>query len=407
MKSEEIQIVRSDNEWLIAYGPQTAAVRPPEVRNSRWETYEELPEFYENAPGWKRGRRLNPLLACECTRTGALVPGSVQVKTASGPMTGGKDFRVDDFWGCVGRIVGSGICQWQPVKMRCSYYPSRVDSVILNGMGKLMVLQGQEGMATPPMPRIPAGAKHLANIFFSGKFSGLHDSMIYPVKSGRTVFSTPAVIPQRALAKLRSGRRLRILAWGDSVTECVYMSHSNQWQEQFVSRLRKLYPQAEIELLTAGWGGSRMSSWYQEPEESCHHFGHMVLDRKADLVISEFVNDAALTADQWWRNFNRAKCEFDRRGMEWIILTPHYVRMDWMGVDSMKNCENDPRPYVHFIRDFAAKERIPLADASRLWGQLSSHGIPYEILLSNGVNHPNRLGMSLFADALMPLFKEQ
>ena len=271
--------------------------------------------------------------------------------------------------------------------------------------GKLMVLPGKEGMATPPLPRIPTGAKHLANIFFFGKFNGLHDGMIYPVNSGRRVFSAPAAVPQRVLEKLRSGRKIRILAWGDSVTECVYMPHRDRWQEQFVSRLRKRYPQAEIELLTAGWGGSRMSSWYQAQEESGHHFGHMVLDREADLVISEFVNDAALTTDQWQQNFTRAKCEFGQRGMEWIILTPHYVRMDWMGLDSMKNCEDDPRPYVRFIREFAAKERVPLADASRLWGQLGNRGIPYEIYLSNGINHPNRSGMALFADALMTLFK--
>ncbi|MBR4666949.1 MAG: hypothetical protein IKO93_23990, partial [Lentisphaeria bacterium] len=117
MKRGKLHIVHSGSEWRIAYGSQTAAVRPPEIRNSRWETYEELPEFQKNAPGWKRGRRLNPLLACECTRTGALVSGSVQVKTASGLMTAGKDFLVDDFWGCVGRTANGRILKWQPVKM--------------------------------------------------------------------------------------------------------------------------------------------------------------------------------------------------------------------------------------------------------------------------------------------------
>ena len=405
MTEKSISFLNSDGEWRIVYGSQTAAVRPPEIRTACWETYDELPVFQEKAPGWKRGRRLNALLACECTKTGALVPDSVQVKTDSGPMISGRDFRVDDFWGCVGRTADGRICQWQPVRMRCAYYPSRLDSVILDRNGKLIVLSGKEGMATPQSPRLPAGAKHLANLFFSGKFTGLHDGMVDPVNPDHFVLPVPANIPQRALQKLRSGGKLRILAWGDSVTECVYMPHQNRWQEQFVSRLRKLYPQAEIELRTAGWGGSNMVSWFAKREDGIHDFAREVLNQKADLVISEFVNDAALDSDRWRQNFDQAKCDFEKKGMEWIILTPHYVRMDWMGLDSMKDCEDDPRPYVSFIRKFAAKERIPLADASLLWGQLGSRGIPYEIFLSNGINHPDRRGMTLFADALVRLFE--
>ena len=49
--------------------------------------------------------------------------------------------------------------------------------------------------------------------------------------------------------------------------------------------------------------------------------------------------------------------------------------------------------------------KLPLADASLLYGHLRKEGIPYEILLANGINHPDRRGMALFSRALLELFR--
>ena len=61
--------------------------------------------------------------------------------------------------------------------------------------------------------------------------------------------------------------------------------------------------------------------------------------------------------------------------------------------------------YVAGLKEFCAKHHIALADASFYYGQLYRRGIPYSTLMVNNINHPNKLGMSLFADALMKLFE--
>ena len=91
-------------------------------------------------------------------------------------------------------------------------------------------------------------------------------------------------------------------------------------------------------------------------------------------------------------------------GAEWIILTPHYVRPDWMGLTRERDIDDDPRPYVKGLRAFSEKHGVALADASLRYGRLWRQGIPYSALMLNSINHPDARGMSLFADALMELF---
>ena len=75
-----------------------------------------------------------------------------------------------------------------------------------------------------------------------------------------------------------------------------------------------------------------------------------------------------------------------------------------MGLTREREVDDDPRPYVAGLREFAARNGVALADASRRYGRLWRQGIPYSTLLLNSVNHPDARGMKLFADALMQLF---
>ena len=124
---------------------------------------------------------------------------------------------------------------------------------------------------------------------------------------------------------------------------------------------------------------------------------------KPDLIVSEFVNDAGLKPAQVEERYSRFLTDFQQIGAEWIILTPHYTRPDWMGLTRQREIDNDPRPYVAGLREFALKHKIALADASLRWGRLWRQGIPYQTLLSNAINHPDARGMQLFADSLLEL----
>jgi hypothetical protein len=76
-----------------------------------------------------------------------------------------------------------------------------------------------------------------------------------------------------------------------------------------------------------------------------------------------------------------------------------------MALDQERDIDDDPRPYVKAVREFAATHDVALADASLRWGRLWRQGIPHNTLLLNAINHPNAHGMRLFADALMALFQ--
>jgi hypothetical protein len=117
------------------------------------------------------------------------------------------------------------------------------------------------------------------------------------------------------------------------------------------------------------------------------------------------VNDAGLDEAGVYQRYGRIRDEFKAIGAEWIILTPHYVRPDWMGLRSEKGIDDDPRAYVKAVRKFAAKNNIALAEGSLRYGRLWRQGIPHSTLMMNNINHPNPFGMSLFADALMELFQ--
>ena len=200
------------------------------------------------------------------------------------------------------------------------------------------------------------------------------------------------------MKKLRSSVPLTILAWGDSVTAY------ERWQKMFVNRLKEKMPRAFISLVTEAWGGHNTSNYLSEPPGSVHNYREKVLAQKPDLIISEFVNDAGLNEVQVEERYKKFLADFQSIGAEWIILSPHYVRPDWMGLDRQNNIDNDPRPYVKGLREFSQKYNIALADASVRYGRLWRQGIPYLTLMENNINHPNEFGHSIFADSLLALF---
>ena len=161
---------------------------------------------------------------------------------------------------------------------------------------------------------------------------------------------------------------------------------------------------AKIELVTEGWGGRSTQSFLSQPPGSPHNFAEKVLAARPDLVISEFVNDAGLNPAQVEERYGGILADFTKIGAEWTILTPHYVRPDWMNLPRERDVDDDPRPYVAGLRAFAAAHPVALADAARRYGRLWRQGIPHSTLMVNSINHPDARGMTIFADAVMELF---
>jgi lysophospholipase L1-like esterase len=208
----------------------------------------------------------------------------------------------------------------------------------------------------------------------------------------------------RSLAKLRQGESLKLLAWGDSVTAMGEHDPKHiYYQNVFAEELKLRFPKAAITLHTAAWPGSLSGMWFETDSAAPHNFQRDCLEFKPDLVTIEFVNDAQLDHAQTEEQYKHIIQEFHKIGSEVILITPHYIRADWMGATTMK-LDDDPRPYVKALREFAAVNDIALADASKYWGRLWRQGIPYIVYLPNSINHPDARGHAIFVKSLMELF---
>jgi len=397
--------------------PKAAAlpVAPPEVVTVTDEAHDRLPFFNDKAAPWTKGANLRGVTTQETTAADMLVPDSVRVTLAKGDgqaLAPDEDYGIDRRWGTFGRLEGGALGEATPVFVDYQYGVCRIDSVVVDAAGKVSLIAGKSHVNVPWPPEVPAGQTRVANVWVPGRLPKLTEANLFPILDDAypeppQPQPTPAerFVP-KALAKLRSSAKLTILAWGDSVTVGTFVPNwqQNRWQEQFVTRLKERFPQANIELVTVARGGRNIQSFLNEPPGSQYNYKEQVLDRKPDLIVSEFVNDAYLDPAGVERMYGQRLTDFAGIGAEWIIQTPHYVRPDWMGLTSERDCDDDPRPYVKGLREFAAKHKVALADASLRWGHLWRQGIPCTTLLLNAINHPDRRGMKLFADALMALF---
>jgi lysophospholipase L1-like esterase len=414
----QVEVVVKRTSTGVDTQPQTVAaavsVSPAERVKVVGEEYPALPVFNANAAGWMKGVPLRGLMAYECTTPNLLEPESVQVR--AGPAKDapqfqrGTDYDLDSAWGTIGRLPGGRIAENQPVYIDYVHGLLRIDAVVLTADGRIAVRRGQPRSAAP-LPPVPlAGERLLGNIWLPGRLSKLRPESLFPVLE--TAYPEPPkahpspaenLLP-RTMAKLRQGDRLRILAWGDSVTDGSYLPARDRWQAQFVARLAQRFPKARVELLTEAWGGRNTASYLAEPPGSGHNYAEKLLETRPDLIVSEFVNDAGLNPERVEQRYARFLADFKNIGAEWIILTPHYVRPDWMGLDREREVDDDPRPYVAGLRQFAARHGVALADASRRYGRLWRQGLPYSSLMVNSINHPDARGMALFADSLTALF---
>lgn len=392
----------------------TVSVDAPETVRVTDEKVGRLPVFNTQGAAYARGAKLSGVRAQECSVRYALDPESLTVRAAPGGalFVRGKDYEAELTWGCVGRLEGGAIGAETPVAVSYVYGTMRLDAVVLTADQKIVLRRGVPHVSLPVQPELAAGETRLANVWVTAGLKKLSEANLFPVletaypEPPKTVPAPAERLLPKTMAKLNAGGQVRILAWGDSVTDGGYLPERdvNRWQEQFARRLRARYPKARIVLMTEAWGGRNTGSYRAEPPGSPKNYKEKVLDLKPDLIVSEFVNDAGLNEAGVFQRYGLIRDEFAAIGAEWIILTPHYVRPDWMGLASEKGIDEDPRPYVKALRKFTAENRLALADASLRYGRLWRLGLPYSTLLMNNINHPNPYGMGVFADALMALF---
>jgi lysophospholipase L1-like esterase len=376
------------------------------------QPYESLPVFNPQAGGWMKGARLRELITAECTATGKLRPDTLRVKPAPGdaaPFNLGTDYELDPVWGTFGRVEGGAIAPDQTVYVDFEYAPDRLDALYWSEDGSLVVAGGEPGVGVLSLPAGPEGAVHVGSVWVPGNTESLDTGTnLYMVDFALEPLPAPAEGPGLAntLRKLRAGEPVTVVAWGDSVTAGGGLENPEErYQAVFIKKLRKRFPRSEITLIDAGWGGASSRQYLDAPEGGTHDFKRDVLEPKPDLVTIEFVNDAGLDEAGVERQYTEILGHLHGAGAEVVLITPHLVRPDWMPVESAR-FDEDPRPYVRGLRQFAQKHGVALADASLWWTRLNRQGVPYMTLMNNSINHPDPRGHRFFAEALLALFPE-
>lgn len=411
------EVVSGAEMWILE-NDATVDIAPAERIAVSGEELPGLPVFNPGAAPFWQGRALPGVFTQECSAAGALEPGSLHLRASQGAveeLTQGVDWQVEPFWGVVGRLEGGALAEGQPVWADYVHGLCRIDSLALDHGGQVSVIPGTPHINNPRPPELPEGSVRVANIWVPWLLPALTEDNLFPILEEafpeppvETVTVAERLLP-KTMEKLRQGQTVKILAWGDSVTVGTYVPNweTQRWQEQFVAMLQERFPSADIQLETVAWGGRNTQSFLAEPRGSEYNYQEQVLDKKPDLIVSEFVNDAGFDSAGVEAQYGKLLADFQAIGAEWIILTPHYVRTDWMGLTSQRDIDNDPRAYVQGLREFCPKHGVALADAAARWGRLWRQGIPYMTLEMNTINHPDERGMKLFADAAMALFPAQ
>ena len=392
-----------DGQFVTVAKETALEIRPPrviQIRDEKRRLTDEVPRRYNKG---------TTLLGCRSRSiglAGTLDPASLVLKVGPGPdaerYEEGKDWRADKLWGQVGRIPEGRIKADTDVFIDYDYGFMRLDTIAVRDDGTVYVSQGFEHKMVPEAPRADMQSRALCNVFLSYHCDALTEADIYPIgpafpEPGQVTCETKAGLIPKTRAKLDAGEELTILYWGDSVTcggdasrpEKAFPLGLTNW-------LRVKYPEARIRHINAGTGG-----WNSQSKLPL--FEEQVIAHKPDLVVIEFVNDMGMSREMIFANYENAVGRIRAIGGEVIVLTPHFVRPDWMPESKgMRTAET--RAAVTHLREFCAKNKVGLADTSRRWEYLWVEGVPYITLLFNAINHPDDRGHALFVNDLKLFF---
>lgn len=357
---------------------------------------------------WWGGTRLKQIQNIEpgkgITVFGAIDAGSLIIRCKDKVLSLDKDYLFDPRWGTVGVAQNSTITANDEVIADYNYSMLRIDTLVCDANGVYSIIKGESHLSTPLPPVIKSGKERIANIFAGYHSDGKKGLSIYPVlaSSNDAITQTSAGCIPETLAKIHSGKTVKIVCWGDSVTAGGDSSSPEfAYTSVFSRMLKNKFPNADINVKVVAVGGSNSPQWlYPEkhPKRSANLTWQWVINEKPDLVTIEFVNDSFLKGTAFEDNYNEILRRLRLLNAEVILITPHFTR------EIPK--DKDTREYVSLLKKFAAANRLALADASARWEHLWREGVPYITLLSNAFNHPDDRGHRIFAEELIKCFGE-
>jgi acyl-CoA thioesterase I len=200
----------------------------------------------------------------------------------------------------------------------------------------------------------------------------------WPIQNVQTQFL------QKTQAKLESGKSLKIVAFGDSITAGGEATTPALifWQ-RWADYLQHKYPQAQVTAINGATGGDTTIQGLQRLKAK-------VLDQKPDLVLIGFgMNDhniGGLTIPQFEKNLtDMIERIRNETGSEVVLFSTFPPNPKW------KFGSHHMRDYARATSAVAERNQCAYADVFNNWESIANRKKP-EDLLGNNINHPNDFG---------------
>ncbi|MFZ2655279.1 MAG: cellulase family glycosylhydrolase [Victivallales bacterium] len=364
------------------------------ISNEKMRISSEAPNAWGAKTRLKGMKRLAP---------GSLEPDSVEIRFGGRNFAIGTDVLLDLVWGGLGLAPGGVLNPQDEVEVSYRLSSRRVDALVRDREGRERVRPGTPHLINPPLPSICDGDTLLARVFVDYHSDGsVFDVLPLMADASKAPTSTtgPEKIPA-TVKKMTDGKAVKIICWGDSVTEGGDVGPGERYGDQLAARLKAKYPAATVQVMAVG--GSQSLQWLPDPSPAQPHHRRdetrfqRILDAKPDLVVVEFVNDQWLSKAAALLHY-RTKIIAPLRaiGTEVLLLTP---QRNWERKGSFR--DPDTREYVAALREIGRNdEGVGVADMAGRWEHLWCEGIPFPVYLANGFNHPDVRGHLLFTEEI-------
>jgi lysophospholipase L1-like esterase len=233
--------------------------------------------------------------------------------------------------------------------------------------------------------------------FGNGKFFVYVDyTFARPLKLAETRDVSPLL--QKTSEKLRAGKPLKVIAFGDSITAGGDASTVElQYPSRYAEHLRQRFPKSQITVENGSTGGDNTVMGLARLDEK-------VLSRSPDLVLVAFgMNDHNLPGgggvepDAFKDNLKQIVTRIrEKTGAEVILLSTFPPNPDWhFSTHRMER-------YADATKSAASDLDVAYAKVYSVWQTvLLRKDLPS--LLGNNINHPNDFGHWLYLQALAAL----
>ncbi len=195
--------------------------------------------------------------------------------------------------------------------------------------------------------------------------------------------------------KLQAGEKIRIVAYGDSITTGGEASEPGLiFWERWADALRRKYPRSSIETINGATGGDATVQGLQRLQAK-------VLSQKPDLVLIGFgMNDhnrggvpVSAFAENLRTMIDRIRAD---TGAEIVLFSAFPPNPKW------HYSSHSMEAYAVATEQVAREKHCAFADVYRLWMSIAARKKP-EDLLGNNINHPNDFGHWIYFQALQAI----